>query len=63
MKLKVSIKNNKINEEIIFKKNTSTLFNMIKYDKFNSLIKSKITSNKFIRNKYIKKFRSTDITR
>ncbi len=53
--IKVSIKNNKINEEIIFKKNTSTLFNMIKYDKLNSLIISKVTSNKYIRNKYIKK--------
>ncbi len=53
--IKILIQNKKINEEVLFKKNSSVLFNMIKYDKLISFIRSKIKRNKFISFKYIKK--------
>ena len=53
--IKVLIKNNKINEKILFKKNSMPLFNMIKYEKLISLFRSKANSSKYISFKYLKK--------
>ena len=62
MKLRFPLKIIKLMRKL-YLKNTSTLFNMIKYDKFNSLIKSKITSINLYEINILKKFRSTDVTR
>ena len=53
--IKVLIQNKKINEEILFSKDSKVLFNMIKYNKLISLIKSNISKNKLISFKHIKK--------
>ena len=42
--IKVLIKNNKINKEILFDKNKNTLFSIIKYNKLVSYIKSNLIS-------------------
>ncbi len=47
-KIKVSIKNKKIDKKIVFDKYPKTLFNMVEYNKLKKLIKSKIKSNKKI---------------
>ena len=54
-KIKVLIKNDKINEKIIFNKNSKPHFHMIKYDKLITYLKSKVKSNKFISFKSLKK--------
>ena len=53
--IKVLIKNEKINEKIIFNKNSKPHFHMIKYDKLITYLKSKAKSNKLISFKYLKK--------
>ena len=53
--IKVIIKNNKINKEISFNKNSSTLFNMIKYDNLVSYLKKKSNKNKYLSFKNINK--------
>ena len=54
-KIKVLIKNGKNDEEILFDKDATTLFNMIQYDKFASLLQKNIKFNKKILFKKIKK--------
>ncbi len=46
--IKVLIDNSKIKEKIHFKKDSSVLFNMIKYDELHSFINTKIKKNKYI---------------
>ena len=53
--IKILIKNKKINKEISFNQNSKILFNMVKYDNLVSYIKLKISNNKNISYKYIKK--------
>ena len=53
--IKILIKNDKINEEILFNKNSNPLFHIIKYNKLISLIKSKVILNKNILFKYFDK--------
>ncbi len=53
--IKVLIKNEKINEKIVFSKNSKPYFHMIKYDKLITYLKSKVKSNKFISFKNLKK--------
>ena len=53
--IKILVQNNKINKEILFNKNSMTLFNMIKYNDLISYIKSKTGKNNYISFKYIKK--------
>ena len=53
--IKVLIKNEKINEKIVFKKKSKPHFHMIKYDKLITYLKSKAKSNKLISFKYLKK--------
>ena len=51
----VLVQNSKVKEKILFNKNSTILFNMIKYEKLISYIKSKIIKNKYISFKFIKK--------
>lgn len=53
-KIKVFIKNKKIDEEILFNQNTKTLFNMIKYKDMLSIVKTLVYKNKYISFKYLK---------
>ena len=53
--INVLVQNSKVKEEILFNKNSAILFNMIKYEKLISYIKSKIIKNKYISFKFIKK--------
>ena len=53
--IKVFIKNEKINEKVVFSKNSKPYFHMIKYDKLITYLKSKVKTNKFISYKYLKK--------
>ena len=46
--IKVLVDNSKIKEVIHFKKDSSILFNMIKYDELNSFINNKVKKNKYI---------------
>ena len=53
--IKILIKNKKINEQILFNKDSRSLFHMVKYEKLFLHIKSKVTSSKNISFKYYKK--------
>ena len=57
--IQVLIQDGKIKEEISFNKNSEILFNMIKYDKLISYIKSNVIANKYISLKFFKK--NTDL--
>ena len=48
------MKNKKLSEEVFFTNKRQTLFNVTKYDKFFSYLKSKIKLNKKISFKYLK---------
>ena len=52
--IKVLINNGKINKEIIFNENSKPLFNIIKYDKLVSYVKSKVSKNNYISFKKLK---------
>ena len=53
--IKILIKNKKINEQILFNKDSRSLFHMVKYEKLFLHIKSKVTSSKNISFKYYKR--------
>ena len=52
--IKVLINKGKINKEIIFNENSKPLFNIIKYDKLVSYVKSKVSKNNYISFKKLK---------
>tara|TARA_B100000073_G_scaffold348149_1_gene365358 strand:+ start:40 stop:1137 length:1098 start_codon:yes stop_codon:yes gene_type:complete len=53
--IKVQIKNNEIKDEILFKQNSNTLFNMISYNDFKNYLTSRIKKNNFVSYKYLTK--------
>ena len=53
--INVLVRNKKINEKILFKKNSMPLFSMIKYEKLISFFRSKANSSKYVSFKYLKK--------
>ncbi len=53
--IEVLINNEKINKKVSFNENSKVLFNMIKYDKIVSLVRSSVTKSKYISFKKIKK--------
>tara|TARA_B100000029_G_scaffold208875_1_gene206720 strand:+ start:4044 stop:5138 length:1095 start_codon:yes stop_codon:yes gene_type:complete len=53
--IKVLIQNEKINKEVLFNNNSTSLFNMVQYKKLISYIKLKVFKNNYISFKYLRK--------